>query len=63
MISISTGRIQFKVLPTLPMNIYHPFFLDLKVSRTKIENLIGRDINSVTFGKFVTSLVQKLKIL
>ena len=35
-------------------------------SMTKIENRkwqIGKDINFVTFRKFVTSLVQKLKIL
>ena len=39
---------------------------NLKVSRTKIENLkwqIMRDINCVTFEKFATSLIQKLKIL
>ena len=55
-----------KVLTTLPMTIYRPFFLNLKISRTKIGNLkwqIERDINPVTFAKFVTSLVQKLKIL
>ena len=37
-----------------------------RVSRTKIENLkwrIGGDIISLTFGKFVRSQVQKLKIL
>ena len=48
------------------MTIYRPFFLNLRVSRTKNGNLksqTGRDINPVTFGKFVTSLVQKLKIL
>ena len=42
------------------------YFLNLRVSRTKIENLkwqIGGDIIPLTFGKFVTSLVQKLKIL
>ena len=41
-------------------------FLNLRVFRTKIENLkhqIRRDIIQVTFQKFVTSLVQKLKIL
>ena len=46
--------------------LYHPFFLNLSVSRTKIDNLkwqIGRKINHVTFGKFATSLVQNLKIL
>ena len=44
--------------------IANPFFLNLKVSRTTIKNLrlqSGRDIIQVTFGKFVTSLVQKLK--
>ena len=44
----NTGRIQFN------------FFLNLRVSRTKFENL-KRQIG-VTFGKFVTSWVQKLKI-
>ena len=42
------------------------FFLNLRVSRTKIYNLkrqIGGDIIPLTFRKFVTSLVQKLKIL
>ena len=42
------------------------FFLNLKVSRAKIENLklwIGGDIISLTFGKIVTLLVQKLKTL
>ena len=42
------------------------FFLNLKVSRAKIENLkwrIGGDIIPLTFGKFVTLLVQKLKTL
>ena len=51
-------RIQFKVLTTLP--------LLFKGLWEKIENLkqqMGKDINDVTFGKFVTSLVQKLKIL
>ena len=46
--------------------LYRPFFLNLRVSRTKIENLkrqSGRDFNKVIFRKFVTSLVQKLKIL
>ena len=44
----------------------HCQWLYIVLSRTKIGNLkwqIGRDINPVTFGKFVTSLVQKLKIL
>ena len=44
--------------------IAYPFFMNLKVSRTTIENLrwqfVG-DIILVTFRKFVTSLVQKLK--
>ena len=38
------------------------FFLNLRVSRTKIENLkqpIGGDIILLTFKKFVSSLVQK----
>ena len=42
--------------------LYYP----LRVSKIKIENWkwqIGTDINRVTFGKFLTSLVQKLKIL
>ena len=42
------------------------FFLNLKVSRAKIENpkqRIGGDIIPLTFGKFVTLSVQKLKIL
>ena len=42
------------------------FFLNLKVSKAKIENLklrIGGDIIPLTFGKFVTLLVQKLKTL
>ena len=40
--------------------------LNLRVSRTTIENLkwwVGGDIIPLTFGKFVTLLVQKLKIL
>ena len=44
--------------------IANPFFLNLKVSRTTIENLrwqFGGDIIQVTFGKSVTSLVPKLK--
>ena len=39
----------------------HP---NLRVSRTKIENLrcqVGENINFITFGKLVTLLVQKLK--
>ena len=42
------------------------FFLNLRVSKAKIENLkwwIGGDIIPLTFEKFVTILVQKLKIL
>ena len=42
------------------------FVLNLRVSRTTIENLrcqFGGDIIPLTFGKFVTLLVQKLKIL
>ena len=42
------------------------FVLNLRVSRTTIENLrcrFGGDIILLTFGKFVTLLVQKLKIL
>ena len=38
--------------------------LSLRVSRTKIKNLrwqVSEDINFITCGKFVTSLVQKLK--
>ena len=37
---------------------------NLRVSRTKIKNLrwqVSEDINFITCGKFVTSLVQKLK--
>ena len=44
--------------------IASPFFLNLKVSRTTIESLrwqFGGEIIQVTFGKFVTLLVQKLK--
>ena len=40
------------------------FFLDLKVSRTTIENLrwqLSGEITQVTFGKSSTSLVQQLK--
>ena len=40
------------------------FFLNLKVSRTTIENLRWRfsgDIIPLTFGKFVTLLVQNLR--
>ena len=46
--------------------LYHLFFLNLRVSRPTIKNLkwqVETDIIWVTFGKFVTSLVQKLKIL
>ena len=42
------------------------FFLNLRVSKAKIENLkwwISGDIIPPTFRKFVTFLVQKLKIL
>ena len=42
------------------------FFLNLKISRAKIENLkwqIGGDIIPLTFGTFVALLVQKLKTL
>ena len=45
---------------------YRLFLLNLRFFRTNIENLkqqIGRDINRITFRKFLTSLVQKLKIL
>ena len=45
--------------------LYLPF-LNLRVSRTKIENLrwqFGEEINCVIFGKFVTSLVQTLMLL
>ena len=44
--------------------IANPFFLNLKVSRTTIENLswqFGGDIIRVTFRKSVTLLVPKLK--
>ena len=61
----STGGIQFKVLTTLPMTISY-FLLEFKDFRTKIENLkqhIGRNIQHVTFRRFVTSLVQKLMLL
>ena len=40
------------------------FFLNLKVSRTTIKNLrwqLGGETTQVTFGKFVTLLVQNLK--
>ena len=46
--------------------IVNYFFLNLRVSRAKIENLkwqFGGDIIPLTFRKFVTLLVQKLKIL
>ena len=46
--------------------IANDFFLNLRVFRTKIENLkwqIGRDIIPLSFWKFVTSKVKKLKIL
>ena len=46
--------------------IYHPFFLNLRVSRAKFENLrwqVRGDIIQVTFEKSVTSLVQNSKIL
>ena len=46
--------------------LYRPFFLNLRVSSTKTKNLkwqTGGDINCMTLGKFVTSLIQKLKIL
>ena len=59
-----TGRIDFKVPTVLPITI-SSFLLEFKVSRTQIESLkwqIRRGINQVTFGKFVTLLVQKLKI-
>ena len=42
------------------------FLLTLRVSRTKIENLkrqTSGDIIPLTFRKFVTLLVQKLKII
>ena len=42
----------------------NPFFLNLRVSKTKIETLrwkVSGDIIQVTFGKFVTSFIQKLK--
>ena len=44
--------------------IVNPFFLNLKVSRAKIENLrwqFGGDIIWVTFRNSVTSLVRKLE--
>ena len=44
--------------------IANPFFLNLKVLRTTVENLKWRfsgDIIQVTFRKSITSLVQKLK--
>ena len=44
--------------------IANPFFLNLKVSSTTIENLrwqFGGNIIQATFGKSVTSLVQKRK--
>ena len=63
--TLDTGGIQFKVLTTLPLT-NRPFFLNLRVSRTKIENLkrqIGRDIKHVTFIIFVTLLVQDIRSL
>ena len=48
------------------IHIADNFFLILRVSRTKIENLkcqIGGDIILLSFRKIVTSLVQILKIL
>ena len=57
---------QFKVLTILPVTISSFHLEFLRVSRTNIEHVtqqIGRDINRITFRKFVTPLVQKLKIL
>ena len=60
---LHTGRIQFKV----STDYITKEFLNLRVFRTKIGNLkqqIRKDIIQVNyFRKFVTSLVQKLKIL
>ena len=42
--------------------IADPFFLNLEVSKTNVENLrwqVDRDIIRVTFRKFVTSLASK----
>ena len=44
--------------------LYHPFFLNLRVFRTKIENLrwqVGGNIIWVTIGNIAISLVQNLK--
>ena len=62
MISMYTGRIQYKILLT----IANPFFFNLRVSKTRNENLkqpIRRDIIRVTltFKKFVALLAQKLR--
>ena len=57
--SVYTDVIQFKVLTALPIK-------SSRASRAKIENLkwqIGGDIIPLTFRKFVTLLVQQLKIL
>ena len=46
--------------------IVNDIFLNLRVFRTKIEHLkwrLKRDTIQITFGKFVTLLVQQLKIL
>ena len=54
----STGRIHLKVLTALP------FFMNFMFSMTKIENLkrhFNEDIIFVTYGKFVTFLVQKIR--
>ena len=54
----TTGRIQFKILTTLPLKLE-------RVSRPTVEKFLrsqfGEDINSITFGKFVALLVHQLK--
>ena len=57
--TLCTGQTQFKVLATLSITI-SSFHLKLKF---KCKQQFRRDINHVTFGKCVTLLVLKLKIL
>ena len=62
----NSSLVQFGFSSVHCQRLYYLFFLNLRVSRTKIENLkqqIKRDINHITFRKFVTLLVEKLKVL
>ena len=46
--------------------LHRPCFFNLRVSRINCENLkqqIRRDINCVTFRKYITLLIQKLKLI